>query len=201
MVLLRKIRNRIWREEIASNPGWDPKIERDVNSSSLELALILAQAEKQLDDINKTLVSLSTKSITLLTFCLALLSAQTAYFFTNFKGYASLDYKQVAIILGFGYILFVAVKVTQNIFPAPRRAMGLKPDKLLSEKNNSKIDIASDERIFLLYKRMVKSYNKSIDLNINLSTEKANRLTTCIISLLAFPIFSIVIMLLLNILL
>ncbi len=117
------------------DPNWhadlSPKNEKNVTLDDLKF--IFGQAEKRMDDGIKNFDATTTKSINFIALSAALLTAMSAYFFTNFDPQGQYSPKLLTVAVACLYTAVVLYRFVGIILPKTYQPIGTYPQFLFAD--------------------------------------------------------------------
>jgi hypothetical protein len=174
---------------LSEDTDWkiDPAI--DVNRVSVEdVKLIFAQAEKKLDDSAKTVESLASKTMSMITLMAGILIALMGYLISNWKDMSSMTNKEYVASIGCVYILVLFIYVINNVLPAKYFALGSEPQSLMLPSFFTAA-VPQEKTTVFLYMSEIENYNKRIIRNLKVVERCLRRYRDAVLCILAFPFF------------
>jgi hypothetical protein len=153
-----------------------------------DLKLILAQAEKKLDDSIKNIDATTTKTISFISLSTAILVAQTAYFFTSFDQSGTFDPKLFAVFLSSVYTFIIVMCLVHIVLPQNYFPIGTTPDELF--KNEFFTDEFKQNELSTkyLYLCEIESYTRRIKHNFTVNSARLSRLRKSIKAICLLPV-------------
>lgn len=166
-----------------------------------EYKFAFAQAEKQLEDSHKTYDATTAKSVTLITFGVAVFSTLVTYFFLQNDIRGHFDPKLFTVLVLCFYSFSVLYYLIRNILPTNYLPSGSLPSDLLNAaffENNLKDnnDIDHENVLRDMYYSELVNYDHRIDTNYEINNNRLTRLRYTIIALLMLPIVGLAVYLL-----
>lgn len=166
------------------------KVKNPDNHSVEHLKFIFSQAEKRLEDSHKTFETSTTKSVTLITLTVAILSALTAYFFVNNDFLGVFNPKLFSIFVVCIYMFFILIYIIKNILPHDYHPSGSLPSLLLSE---CPPNVEQELHLKDVYYSELVNYDKRIEYNFNMNNPRLERIRNSIILLTCMPVLGLLI--------
>lgn len=160
------------------------------NYSTDHLKFVFYQAEKRLEDSNKSYEYITTKTVTILSVTIAILTALSSYSFLNLDIHGVFSPKVTTAVLASIYVFVILLSLARNVKSFEYHPLGSSPDKLYVEIPNG----ATKEQFFsdILYSE-IKNYNKRIAENYDFNTKRVSRLDSAISLLVFMPVFSLIV--------
>ena len=158
-----------------------------------ELKFVFSQAEKLMSETDNTFNSHTKKSVTILSFLIAICVGLLSYFFTenDFSGVFSPTLFTVLFLAATS--LGIAIYISLNIKTTVWNSSGSEPSKLL---NSIFYERKSKNKDYSVIKGMIYSelinYEKRITFNFAKNTIKATRINISIIGLILLPILGLI---------
>jgi len=165
------------------------KVKFPDNHSIDHLKFVFSQAEKRLDDSNKTFDATTTKSITLITLTVALLSTLSAYFFINNDFSGSFDPKLFTVLTFALYSLCILIYLSKNILAHNYLPTGSLPSILLSECPDG---LTEELHLKDVYYSELVNYDKRITHNYSMNNSRIDRINNSIKLLVYLPVFGVI---------
>ncbi len=164
------------------------EIENFHNVTLDDLKLILAQAEKKLDDSIKNIDATTAKAISFITLSTAFFVAQSAYFFTNFDHNGTFEPKLFTVFLSSVYNFCIIMYLIRIVLPQNYYPIGTTPDDLL--KNEFFTDEFKQNGLSTkyLYLCEIESYTRRIKHNFTINSDRLGRLRKAIKAICFLPI-------------
>ena len=175
---------------------WKISMQCENNASIDDLKYIFNQAEKRLESTIKNSDNISTKTYTLLTALLAIITALCAYFISNWKSFDSIDNKQALAVLTILYAIMTAFSILKNVLPVSYHPMGTMPKDIFVEELFS--NDANGQRIKNLYLTEIESYNDRIKVNWSINDRRWKRYTRAVKALFCMPFILTILFLILE---
>lgn len=166
------------------------KVKNADNHSLEHLKFVFSQAEKRLEDSHKTFESSTSKSVTLITLIVALLSALTAYFFVNNDFLGVFSPKLFSVFIVCAYMFFVLIYIIKNILPHDYQPSGSSPSLLLSE---CPPNIEQELHLKDVYYSELVNYDKRIEHNFTMNNPRLERIRKSIVLLTCMPVLGLLI--------
>lgn len=174
------------------NPEFNSKftVKWPDNHSIEHLKFVFSQAEKRLDESHKTFESTTTKSVTLITLIVALLSALTAYFFVNNDFSGIFSPKLFSVFVVCVYIFFVLIYIVRNILPHDYQPSGSSPSLLLTECPQG---VNEELHLKDVYYSELVGYDKRIEHNFTMNNPRLERIRKSVNMLIYMPVLGLLI--------
>jgi hypothetical protein len=158
------------------------------------LKFIFYQAEKRLDESHKVFDSTTNKSFTLITFCVAILSTLTAYFFVNNQFDGEWDPKLTTVFIVGSLIYVILAYVSKNVQPVYYKASGSLPSILLTAPTFKYPDKVQEElQLKDLYYGEIVNYDNRINENLIINDERLLKIKNAVTYLSFLPIVGLLI--------
>lgn len=160
------------------------------NHSIDHLKFVFSQAEKRLEDSNKAYEYITSKTVTILSVTIAIITALSSYSFLNFDIHGVFSPKVTTAISASIYVFIILISLIRNVKSFEYHPLGSSPDKLYVEIPNG----ATKEQFFsdILYSE-IKNYNKRISENYDFNKKRVSRLDSSIMFLIFMPVFSVIV--------
>lgn len=150
------------------------------------LKFVFYQAEKRLEDSNKSYEYTTTKTVIAISLSVGLLSASLAYIFSNLDFNGFFCPKLATVIFLSVYVFSLLFVLGLNLFSFKYQPAGSYPEDLF-------IDRPTGMKEDIFYKKVVyeeiKNYNERINFNYSKNKARVKRLDFVIIALVLMPIF------------
>lgn len=161
-----------------------------------EYKFVFTQAEKRLDDSNKTFDATTTKSVTLISLGVVILSTLTTYFFLQNDIEGTFNPKLFTVLMLAVYSFIVLYFLIRNILPSDYQPVGSLPSDLLlqefyDEYTNQENAPDHEKTIRAMYFSELVSYDHRIEWNNNVNAVRLFRFRRCTIALLMLPIIGL----------
>jgi hypothetical protein len=160
------------------------------NHSIEHLKFVFSQAEKRLDESHKTFETTTTKSVTLITLNVALLSALTAYFFVNNDFSGVFSPKLFSVFIVCVYLFLILIYIVKNILPHDYQPSGSSPSLLLTE---CPPDVNEELHLKDVYYSELVGYDKRIEHNFTMNNPRLERIRKSINLLIYMPVLGLLI--------
>ena len=154
------------------------------------LKFVFSQAEKRLDDSHKTFEATTTKTVTLITLIVAILSTLSAYFFVNNDFEGSFSPKLFTVLILCFYSFAILVYIIKNILPHDYQPSGSSPSLLLTERPT---ELSEELHLKDIYYSELVNYDNRISHNFNINNPRLKRIKKSIISLTLLPLIGLII--------
>ncbi len=160
------------------------------NHTIEHLKFVFSQAEKRLEDSNKSFEYTTSKTVTLLSVAFAILTALLSYSFLNIDINGVFSPKLATVIFASIYMFAILHLLLRNVRSFEYHPLGSSPDKLYVEIPNG----ATKEQFFsdIMYSE-IKNYNKRITENYDFNKKRVSRLDLAIWLLIFMPVFSVIV--------
>lgn len=190
--------NLLHKLYIMENPEFNSRftVKWPDNHSIEHLKFVFSQAEKRLDESHKTFETTTTKSVTLITLIVALLSALTAYFFVNNDFSGVFSPKLFSVFVVSVYIFFVLIYIVKNILPHDYQPSGSSPSSLLTEcpqYDISEKELKQELHLKDVYYSELVGYDKRIEHNFTMNNPRLERIRISINMLIYMPVLGLLI--------
>ncbi|CAN5547980.1 hypothetical protein BH09BAC4_BH09BAC4_23950 [soil metagenome] len=164
------------------------------------LEYIFSQADKRLEESHKTFESTTTKSVTLITLLVAILTAFTSYFFDKNEIKGIFDAKLTVVFVAICYTYILLIYMLNNILPCDYQPSGSKPSALLKKGQfgQGSKDFDKEDNLKNRYFSEIVNYDFRIVVNFSINTERLNRYNKTVIGLSIMPLFGLVLYYLLS---
>jgi hypothetical protein len=160
------------------------------NHSIEYLKFVFYQAEKKLEDSNKSYEYTTSKTVTILSVTITIVTALSSYSFINLDIHGVFSPKLAAAIFTNAYVFLILLSLIRNVKSFEYHPLGSSPDKLYVEKPNN----ATQEHFFSdILDSEIRNYNRRISENYELNKKRVSRLDSAICFLVFMPIFYVVI--------
>lgn len=156
------------------------------------LKFVFSQADKRLDDSHKTFDATTTKTVTLITLAVALLSGMVAYFFANNDFSGSFSPKLATALISCGYVYYILSVLIRNILPRNYQPSGSLPSLLLTE-NRFPDDSKENQELHLkdTYYSELVNYDFRIRDNFSMNAQRLKRIGLSISLLAGLPVLGL----------
>ena len=164
------------------------------------LEYIFSQADKRLEESHKTFESTTTKSVTLITLLVAILTAFVSYFFDKNDIKGTFDAKLVAVFIAIVCVYGLLIYMLDNILPCDYQPSGSEPSALMKRGEFGQGAKDFENEVYLkdrLFSELV-NYDFRITKNFSLNTGRLHRYTITIWWLSALPLVGLGLYLLLT---
>ncbi len=156
------------------------------------LKFVFNQADKRLDDSHKTFDATTTKTITLITLAVALLSGMAAYFFANNDFSGSFSPKLGTVLILCAYTYYILAVLIRNILPHNYQPSGSLPSLLLT-KSPFDEQTKENEELHLkdVYYSELLNYDFRIKHNFSINAPRLKRIGLAIWLFAGFPLLGL----------
>jgi len=173
---------------------WKTDIVKFENITVEDVKFLFSQAEKKLDDTIKVSEAITTRSYTIITLLVGILSATTAILLKSLIDNGVKNYQSVLIITAIVYLIICLLFLIWNISATKYWTLGSEPQYLC--RNIFFTDeIPKELRTVYLYMNEIEFYQERIEINLEKNRTRFVMLRNVIRAMFSLPFFILIVFL------
>lgn len=170
---------------------WKTDIEKFENLTLEDVKFLFSQAEKKLDDTIKVSEAITTRSYTIITLLVGILTATTGILLKSLIENGVRYYQSILLMAAIVYLISCLLLLIWNISATKYWTLGSEP-KYLSRNIFFTDEIAKELRTIYLYMNEIEFYQERIEINLEKNHTRFIILRNVIRAMFILPFFILI---------